>query len=160
MSLLLLTSQGCAGQRESGPDEQVIEPGDAATVRAADPAIQTLIRDAGYERYRVDFDDTDMRRGDEDALVTVVVFMDFQCPYCKPFMETLHEVMADARDTRVVLRQLPLTRVHPEAMMAAQAILASGCRRVRGSWRSTTRVSRASAITSWSVSMNGLQYGH
>ena len=25
MSLLLLTSQGCAGQRESGPDEQVID---------------------------------------------------------------------------------------------------------------------------------------
>ena len=135
MSLLLLTSQGCAGQRESGPDDQAIEPVDAARVRAADPAIQTLIRDAGYERYRVDFDDTDMRRGDEDALVTVVVFMDFQCPYCKPFMETLHEVMADARDTRVVLRQLPLTRLHPEAMMAAQAILAANAQDPTRAWR-------------------------
>lgn len=42
-------------------------------------------------RYRVDTDGADFR-GPQDALVTIVLFTEFQCPYCKRINKTLAEV--------------------------------------------------------------------
>jgi protein-disulfide isomerase len=64
-------------------------------------------------------------RGPEDALVTIVVFGDFECPYTKRTLGTLDEVMAEhGTYTRIVFRHNPLS-MHPNARTAARAALAA-----------------------------------
>lgn len=61
-------------------------------------------------------------RGPADAPVTVVVFSDFQCPFCKDSAGLLNQVAASEGDrVRVVFRHLPLTSIHPWARPAAEA---------------------------------------
>jgi Na+/H+ antiporter NhaA len=59
-------------------------------------------------------------RGSEDASVTVVEYGDFQCPYCGQAEPVVRELLADT-DLRYVWRHLPLTDVHPQAQLAAEA---------------------------------------
>ncbi len=63
--------------------------------------------------------------GPADALVTVAVFSDFQCPYCGRIAPTLEELVEVEDDVRVVFMQLPI-RSHPRARDAAKAALAAG----------------------------------
>jgi len=62
--------------------------------------------------------------GPDDALVTVAVFSDFQCPYCSRIAPTLHELVEAEDDVRVVSMQLPIPS-HPRARDAAKAALAA-----------------------------------
>jgi len=64
-------------------------------------------------------------RGPANALVTIVVFGDFQCKYCKRSLGTLDEVMAKhGKNVRLVFRHNPLP-IHSEARAAAKAALAA-----------------------------------
>lgn len=59
-------------------------------------------------------------RGPADAIVTVVVFSDFECPFCKHEAETLARLRTDyATDVRVVWKDCPLP-MHEHAMDAAE----------------------------------------
>ena len=62
-------------------------------------------------------------RGPANAPVTLVMYDDFQCPYCARMYITLfNQVMNHYRDrVRVVLKDFPITDVHPWAMDAAVA---------------------------------------
>lgn len=63
--------------------------------------------------------------GPEQALLTVVVFSDFQCPYCvrlQPALQALRREYGD--DVRIVFRHLPLSS-HPRAQLAAEAAVAA-----------------------------------
>jgi Na+/H+ antiporter NhaA len=74
----------------------------------------------------VDVDpDRDHVRGPLDASVTVVEYGDFQCPYCGRAEPAVREILGEA-DVRFVWRHLPLTDVHPDAELAAQAAEAAG----------------------------------
>lgn len=65
-------------------------------------------------------------RGPDDALVTIVEFADFECPYSKQVAATLDEVLAEHGSyTRLVFRHNPL-EMHPHARLAAKAALAAG----------------------------------
>jgi Na+/H+ antiporter NhaA len=70
-------------------------------------------------------DKRDHVRGPADASVTVVEYGDFQCPYCGRAEPVVRELMADV-DLRYVWRNLPLSDVHPQAQMAAEAAEAAG----------------------------------
>ena len=59
-------------------------------------------------------------RGPEDAVVTIVEYGDFQCPYCGRAEPSVRKLLADV-DVRFVWRHLPLTEVHPQAQLAAEA---------------------------------------
>jgi Na+/H+ antiporter NhaA len=64
--------------------------------------------------------DRDHVRGPADASVTMVEYGDFQCPYCGRAEPVVRELLGDA-DLRFVWRHLPLSDVHPQARMAAEA---------------------------------------
>jgi protein-disulfide isomerase len=58
----------------------------------------------------------------EDALVTLVEYGDFECPYCGQAEPALRALMSQAGgELRFVFRHLPLTEVHPHAQAAAEA---------------------------------------
>jgi protein-disulfide isomerase len=60
-------------------------------------------------------------RGPEAAPVTLVEYGDFECPFCGQAEPVLRELLRDHGDVRYVWRHLPLTDVHPNAELAAQA---------------------------------------
>jgi Na+/H+ antiporter NhaA/predicted DsbA family dithiol-disulfide isomerase len=60
-------------------------------------------------------------RGPDDALVTLVEYGDFQCPYCGQAEPVIRELLAQFGDLRYVWRQLPLNDVHLNAQAAAEA---------------------------------------
>lgn len=69
-------------------------------------------------------------RGDNDASVTVVVYSDYQCPFCKRVEATLSEVRKlYGKDVRFVWKDNPLP-FHPRALPAA--LVAREVYRTRG----------------------------
>ena len=60
-------------------------------------------------------------RGPAEAPVTLVEYGDFQCPYCGRAEPVVRELLADFGDLRYVWRHLPLSDVHPNAQIAAEA---------------------------------------
>jgi Na+/H+ antiporter NhaA len=65
--------------------------------------------------------DRDHVRGPSRALVTLVEYGDFECPFCGQAEAVIRELLADSGDLRYVWRHLPLTDVHPHAQLAAEA---------------------------------------
>jgi len=65
--------------------------------------------------------DRDHIRGPDRAIVTIVEYGDFECPYCGQAEPVLRELLAGHGDVRYVWRHLPLTDVHPHAQLAAEA---------------------------------------
>ncbi len=75
-------------------------------------------------RYRVDLGDAPTR-GSAKALVTIVIWSDFQCPYCNRVRATLKEVERMYRGkVRFAYKHNPLG-FHPRAMPAALASMAA-----------------------------------
>jgi protein-disulfide isomerase len=69
-------------------------------------------------------------KGAKDALVTLVVFSEFQCPFCKRVEPTLKQIMDTYKgDVRVVWKDNPLPfhpRAVPAATLARTAFVAKG----------------------------------
>ncbi len=65
--------------------------------------------------------DRDHARGPRDAAVTLVEYGDFECPYCGRAEPAVRELLARFGDIQYVWRHLPLSDVHPQAQLAAQA---------------------------------------
>jgi len=64
-------------------------------------------------------------RGSANAKLTLVVFSDFQCPYCRTAALHVDELAkALPRDLRIVFKQFPLEE-HSDAALAAEASLAA-----------------------------------
>lgn len=71
-------------------------------------------------------DDRPHSRGADDALVTILEFGDYQCPYCGRLHPVLKRLLEE-RDgvVRLVFRNFPLFQVHPYALTAALAVEAA-----------------------------------
>jgi protein-disulfide isomerase len=80
--------------------------------------------------WKVNVLDDDPVRGPKDALVTLVVFSDFQCPFCKRVEDTLKQVeQTYGNDLRVVWKDNPLPfhpRAKPSATLARMAYKVKG----------------------------------
>lgn len=62
--------------------------------------------------------------GPTHARVTIVVFSDFQCPYCKRFADSSRAVLSRYPDgVRMVFRHRPIEQLHPHAEGAARAAI-------------------------------------
>lgn len=70
---------------------------------------------------------TDHIDGRSDAAVTLVEYGDYECPHCgaaHPIVKRIREVLADR--IRFVYRHFPLSQMHPNAFLAAEAAEAAG----------------------------------
>jgi protein-disulfide isomerase len=68
----------------------------------------------------------DHRQGSDRASLTLLEYGDYECPYCgeaHPVVQGLQK--AFGRDLRFVFRNFPLTDIHPNAMLAAEAVEAA-----------------------------------
>jgi protein-disulfide isomerase len=74
--------------------------------------IATLRRD-------LEKDDGVASLGPSGAPVTLVVFSDFQCPYCNQLAHTLKQITAQEKQVRVLFRHMPLSG-HSWARVAAE----------------------------------------
>jgi Na+/H+ antiporter NhaA len=83
-----------------------------AVLGTAQPLVD-LDRDVDPERDHV--------RGPMEAPVTMVEYGDFECPYCGQAEPVVRELLRDFGDVRYVWRHLPLSDVHPNAQLAAEA---------------------------------------
>ena len=69
-------------------------------------------------------------QGPDNALVTIVEFSDFECPYCQKFANILNDVLPGEKDrVRVVFHHMPLS-MHPWARTAAEG---AACAQLQGS---------------------------
>lgn len=63
--------------------------------------------------------------GNDKAKVTVIEFSDFQCPFCKQFVDSTYQELYDAyiktNKIKFAYRHYPLTTIHPNAQKAAEA---------------------------------------
>jgi protein-disulfide isomerase len=61
--------------------------------------------------------------GPTGAKLTLVVFNDFQCPYCREFARTLRDSLPKRypKEVRVVFKDFPIVSIHPWARAAAEA---------------------------------------
>ncbi len=65
-------------------------------------------------------------RGNKNAKITIVEFLDFQCPFCQRFHQPILEVLkAYPQDVNYILKNYPLP-FHQQARPAAKAALAAG----------------------------------
>ncbi len=66
-------------------------------------------------------ENSDHVRGNKNAEVAMVVYTDYECPFCKQFHSTADQVLAEYKDeVKVVYRHYPLS-FHANAHKAAQA---------------------------------------
>jgi Na+/H+ antiporter NhaA len=68
----------------------------------------------------VDPDHDHIRGPEAGALVTLVEYGDFECPYCGQAEPVVRELIKEYGELRFVFRHLPLTDVHPHAQLAAE----------------------------------------
>jgi protein-disulfide isomerase len=77
--------------------------------------------------WRVPVDDAvEHIKGPKHALVTIVEFSDFQCPFCSKVLPTYKQIHETYPETvRIIFKQNPLS-FHEHAQLAAEASLAAG----------------------------------
>jgi protein-disulfide isomerase len=61
--------------------------------------------------------------GPANAKVTIVIFSDFECPFCRGFAKTVRENLPAKypKEVRVIFKDFPIDSIHPWARAAAEA---------------------------------------
>lgn len=77
----------------------------------------------------VDYSATGYVRGATSPAHTLLVFSDFQCPFCRAFARVTDIIEREHPEVRIVERHLPLSGIHPLSVTAA---LAAECARDLG----------------------------
>jgi len=113
-----------AGVAPQGLYEAIVSNG-KAFVDADGAEGEPLLRFGDDTRYRVSMSMPGHSRGPADALVTVVVFSEFECPFSAQAAGTLAALQREyPADLRLSYRHLPL-RSHTRAHLAAEAAVAA-----------------------------------
>jgi protein-disulfide isomerase len=112
----------------------VLATGLAALVFQAIKRLPESVRRRQVEQTRDDIPDLvdevdpehDHIRGSDDAIVTLLEYGDYQCPYCGQAEIVIRELLDSfGDDLRYVWRHLPLNDVHDHAQVAAEAVEAA-----------------------------------
>lgn len=95
-------------------------------VRSLDGSFTQISQDEDAPPPRTDWE-TFVRKenptwGNSDAAVTIVMFIDFECPYCQASFPIFNEVMDTFGNAiRVVMKHFPIESIHPSARNTAEA---------------------------------------
>jgi protein-disulfide isomerase len=124
-ALGVLVSTACVAPPNSGEKaaEQAAAAGTFIGMADVDTSLNAKVTG---ERYQITYDESDLWKGaSSGALVTIVEYSDFQCPYCKRLNDTLIQVAeAYPDDVRIVFKHFPLP-MHKQAQPASEAVLAA-----------------------------------
>ena len=78
-------------------------------------------------RLTVEVGERDHALGSETALVTLLEYGDYECPFCGAAHQSMKQVRQVVGDhIRYVYRHFPLTKIHPHAALAAESAEAAG----------------------------------
>ena len=106
---------GSRSATEGGAAEAAGEEAQAADVKVAD----------NVERFKVPVTSAQPAKGPKDALVTIVEFSEFQCPFCARVLPTMKQIQDEYGDkVRIVWRNNPLAfhqNAKPAATLAMEA---------------------------------------
>ncbi len=106
--------------------EANISPDEVDRIRDFDDPLAVTVRPEDQQLKAARVEAGDPMLGSPDAPVTIVVFSDYQCPFCSRHEETIAKVKEAYGDqVRVVFKQFPLA-FHKQARPAAIAALAAG----------------------------------
>lgn len=107
-------------QIRKGDDQQRSFGASAELTRS--PALAAAIRSTpADEVYSVE-DDDDPMLGGKDARLTIVEFADFGCPYSRKASSSMRALaLTYGENIRYIYRDFPITEIHPDAFLAAQA---------------------------------------
>ena len=93
------------------------------------PAAAPTAAPPGFAEQEVSIGDSPVM-GKEKAPVTIIEYSDYQCPFCarnfNDVMPILEEEYIDTGKVKFVMRENPLTNLHPDAMKASMAALCAG----------------------------------
>ncbi len=94
-------------------------------------AVVEAVEEAGeVERFKIPVTGKEPTKGPDDALVTIVEFSEFQCPFCSRVLPTMKEVQDTYGDkVRIVWRNNPLPfhkDAEPAAALAMEALAQGG----------------------------------
>lgn len=102
----------------------------AAAAPSAGQQATTQPRPEDTTVWKVPVSDEDPTRGSAGALITIVAFSDFQCPFCARVEATLTKILDDyAGDVRIVWKDNPMSfhkRAKPAAVLARVAFAEKG----------------------------------
>lgn len=71
--------------------------------------------------------DQEWSKGNPDALVTLIEYSDFQCPACASYYQMIGKLAEEmGQEVLIIYRHYPLSSIHPQAQLAAQAAEAAG----------------------------------
>jgi predicted DsbA family dithiol-disulfide isomerase len=118
--------QGARLEEVSGQIQQLLsnEAQGEAWKNFLTPKLEALDVEFVLERPRQEIAATRLIRGNENAIVTITTFSDYQCPYCIRSEPVLAEVLSRyPEEVRVVHRHFPLDSIHPFARPAAEAAM-------------------------------------
>jgi len=126
VALLVGLVLGFAGGRAvTGPSNSGAGNKPTAAAAAAPSAPKPGARQVDPTVFKVPIDGSPVK-GNADALVTLVEFSDYQCPFCARADATVVQLQKDyGSKLRVVMKQNPLS-FHPRAKPAALAAMAAG----------------------------------
>lgn len=66
-------------------------------------------------------------KGKSEASITIIEYSDFQCPACASYYALAKQLMEEhGSEIQFIYRNFPLTNIHPQAELAAQAAEAAG----------------------------------
>lgn len=96
-----------------------------AAMQAADEAAAAQAAQAALATHRAELerDPADPVAGNPDGDVTVVVFVDPRCGYCKQLHPSLQELVKRDPKLRLVVKDIPI--LGPNSVLAARALLAA-----------------------------------
>lgn len=113
------------------PDTETNKTNTKKTSPGSDPLV-TVVPDEfqNTENAKLSISSNDPSRGADNAPVTIVIFSDFQCEFCVDAKNILSQLEFNfPGDVRVVWKDFPNDRVHPDAIKAAEA---ARCAQIQG----------------------------
>ena len=85
--------------------------------------------EANTLKLAIPVNDRDHAIGPADSLVTVVNYVDYECPDCHRRHRAVEKMFDELRNrVRFVYRHFPLDHVHPHALRAAEAAEAAAAK--------------------------------